>query len=48
MSVFFKTMMGAKFYQADVPRLVKALEKIAEELEKANKLKEKEGGKDVD
>jgi len=48
MSEFFKTMMGTKFYQSDVPRLVKALEKIAEELEKANKLKEKEGGKDVD
>ena len=33
---FFQTMMGRKFYEADVPRLIKALEKIAVELEKFN------------
>jgi len=31
---FFRTMMGRKFYEADVPRLVRALERIAIVLEK--------------
>jgi hypothetical protein len=30
---FFQTQMGRKFYEADVPRLVKALERIATALE---------------
>ena len=34
MSEFFKTIMGRKFYEADVPRLIKALERIANALEK--------------
>lgn len=39
---FFQTIMGKRFFEGHVPRLVKALEKIAEELERANDLKEKE------
>lgn len=41
---FFQTIMGKRFFEGHVPRLVKALEKIAEELERANDLKEKELG----
>lgn len=32
---FFNTMMGKKFYESDVPRLVSALERIATALEKS-------------
>ena len=31
---FFQTGMGHKFYDSDVPRIVKALERIAAALEK--------------
>jgi len=31
---FFRTMMGRKFYESDVPRVAKALERIADALEK--------------
>ena len=34
MSEFYQTLMGRKFYDADVPRIVKALERIATALEK--------------
>ncbi len=37
---FFQTMMGRKFFEGQLPRLIKALEKIAEELKRANDLKE--------
>jgi len=33
---FFQTVMGHRFYEGDVPRLVKALERIADALEKRN------------
>lgn len=33
---FFQSMMGRKFFDADVPRLIKALERIADALEKHN------------
>jgi hypothetical protein len=33
--------MGRKFYDADVPQLVKVLERIATQLERKNKLDEK-------
>jgi hypothetical protein len=39
---FFQTIMGRKFYEADVPRIAKALENIAVELKRSNDLKEKE------
>jgi hypothetical protein len=41
MSEFFRTGMGRKFYDADVPKLVNVLERIAVQLEKKNKLEEK-------
>ena len=41
MGEFFKTVMGRKFYDADVPRLATALEKIAAQMERANTLQEK-------
>lgn len=31
---FFQTKMGMKFFNADVPRLIRALERIADQLEK--------------
>lgn len=42
MNEFFRTMMGQKFLQGDVPRMVKALEDIGRELKRQNDLKEKE------
>jgi len=30
---FFQTMMGKKFYESDMPRIVGALERIADKLE---------------
>tara|TARA_R100001163_G_C5047304_1_gene184490 strand:+ start:1217 stop:1402 length:186 start_codon:yes stop_codon:yes gene_type:complete len=41
MSEFFRTQMGRKFYDADIPQLVKVLERIATQMEKKNKLDEK-------
>jgi hypothetical protein len=41
MSEFFRTAMGRKFYDADIPQLVKVLEKIASQMDKKNKLEEK-------
>ena len=41
MSEFFRTGMGRKFYEADVPKLVSVLERIATQMERKNKLKEK-------
>lgn len=31
---FIRTRMGQKFFNADVPRLIKVLERIAKQLEK--------------
>lgn len=42
MNEFFRTMMGQKFYQGDVPRIASALEKIGRELERQNDLRERE------
>lgn len=41
MSEFFRTAVGRKFYDADMPSLVKSLEKIASQMERKNKLEEK-------
>ena len=30
---FFQTMMGKKYYESDFPRLIKALEKVANNME---------------
>ena len=40
---FFQTVLGRKFYERDMPQLIKQLEKIGAELERANELKEKDG-----
>ena len=39
---FFQTMMGKKYYEADIPRIRTSLERIADALEQANRLKSKE------
>lgn len=41
MSEFYKTSIGRKFYESDLPRLVSALEKIAIKIEEANRLEER-------
>ena len=33
---FFETMMGRDFYQGNIPKLINALVKIADQLEKLN------------
>ena len=42
MSAFYETPMGRKFFESQVPKMIKALERIADALEKSNELKEKE------
>jgi len=37
---FFQSRMGHIFYEGTVPRMVRALERIADALEKANELEE--------
>lgn len=39
---FFETILGKRFYEGQVPKMIKALEDIATELKRANDLKEKE------
>ena len=39
MTEFFKTLMGRKFYEIDVPRIAQALERIAVALEKGTAAK---------
>jgi|TARA_R110001592_G_scaffold12933_1_gene60617 hypothetical protein len=41
MSEFFRTAMGRKLIDGDIPNLVNVLERIATQLEKKNKLEEK-------
>jgi|TARA_R110000796_G_scaffold10531_3_gene35081 hypothetical protein len=41
MSEFFRTQMGRKLIDGDIPNLVKVLERIAIQMEKKNKLEEK-------
>jgi DNA repair ATPase RecN len=41
MPEFFKTRMGHKFYEADIPRLTSVLEKIANQLQSLNEREEK-------
>lgn len=42
MDEFFKTLMGKRFFEGQVPQVVTALKDIAKELKRANDLKEKE------
>lgn len=46
MPEFFQTLMGRKFYEADVPRIIRTLEKIAAELERANNIAEGKHGRE--
>jgi hypothetical protein len=41
MSEFFRTSMGRKFYESDIPQLTKVLERIATQMEIKNTLEEK-------
>ncbi len=41
MSEFFRTQMGRKLIDGDIPKLVNVLERIAIQLENKNKLDEK-------
>jgi len=41
MSEFFRTQMGRKLLDGDIPKLVHVLERIANQLEAKNKLDEK-------
>lgn len=41
MSEFLKTSMGRKLLEKDIPKLASVLERIADQLEKSNKLEEK-------
>ena len=41
MNEFYKTAMGRKFYETDVPKLINVLEKIASKLDESNRLEEK-------
>jgi len=44
---FFQTRMGQKFFEGTMPRIAKVLEEIADELKRANDLKETEKPKTV-
>lgn len=39
---FSQTVIGRRFFEGQLPRLIQALEKVGDELERANDLKEKE------
>jgi hypothetical protein len=41
MSEFFRTSMGRKYYESDIPKLTKVLERIADQMELSNKIEEK-------
>lgn len=42
MKDFYRTQAGRKFFDADVPALVKALQEISQQLKVANDLKQRE------
>jgi hypothetical protein len=46
MPEFFQTVMGHRFYEGQLPRLIKALERIADCLEKNNEKSQRAGGED--
>lgn len=41
MADFFRTSMGRKYYESDIPNLIAVLEKINTQMEKANLLEER-------
>ena len=46
MEQFYKTHMGKKFYQADMPKIVKSLDSIAKSLDTICKIIELESEQD--
>ena len=40
---FYQTGMGRKFFDSDLPELIKAIDRLAEAIEKSNALYENEG-----
>ena len=44
---FYRTPMGKKYYEYDLPRLIQSQNRLAEAIEKQNKLLEKEQRKSV-
>lgn len=41
MNDFYRTPMGRKYYESDLPRLIEALEKIGKHMQDSNRLEEK-------
>ncbi len=41
MNEFYKTPIGRKFYESDLPKLISVLEKISSKMDESNKLNEK-------
>jgi len=41
MNDFYKSSMGRKFYETDMPKLINVLEKIASKMDEANRLEER-------
>lgn len=46
MPQFHETVYGKRFFDSQLPKLIKTLERIADALEKQNELKEKEKNDD--
>jgi hypothetical protein len=44
---FIRTITGKRFFDAQLPRLIQALERIADALEKANEIKQEEKNNDT-
>lgn len=42
MAAFHETMYGKRFFDSQLPKLIKSIERIADALEKQNENKEKE------
>lgn len=46
MMEFIRTMYGKRFFDGQLPRLIQALERIADALEKQNEIKQEEKNND--
>lgn len=46
MAAFHETQYGKRFFDSQLPKLIKTLERIADALEKQNENKEKKSGHD--
>lgn len=47
MMEFMRSMYGKRFFDGQLPRLIKALERIADALEKQNEIKQEEKNDDT-